>query len=336
MIFFTMNKLHELSSRITDEFPNIICIAEVKPKNFKRTLSLVECNIVGYNTKALNIVQDTGRRMLLFIKKDIKYKLVDTSLFTDSLPQEVIACQVVTNNGNSLIIACVFRSPNSTADNTNSLNQTLRALAKRYYSNLVVLGDFNYPKIDWTHCTTTTNTNDPNFMFLETIRDCFLQQYVKSPTRGRNCDNPSLIDLALCNNDDLVLDVSVLSPLGKSDHSLIEMQVRCDINVDLKTYYYDYKNANFDMIRSVFNNDFNSQLNDLSDVNDQVCLLLNTLNEALSQYVPIKECNFTNTAPVKLNGTAKSKKLRQKQRLWKQYIKTNDTSTYVKFRKVSN
>ena len=52
--------------------------------------------------------------------------------------------------------------------------------------------------------------------------------------------------------------VSVISQLGKSDHSLTEMQVRCDINVDLKTYYYDYKNANFDMIRSVFNSDFNS------------------------------------------------------------------------------
>ena len=108
--------------------------------------------------------------------------------------------------------------------------------------------------------------------------------------------------------------------------------VRCDTNVDLKTYYYDYKNANFDMIHSVFNSDFNSQLNDLSDV----CLLVNTLNEALAHCVPINECNFTNTAPVKLNGTAKSKKLRQKQRLWKQYIKTNDTSIYVKFRKVSN
>ena len=81
-----------------------------------------------------------------------------------------------------------------------------------------------------------------------------------------------------------MLDVSVLSPLGKSDHSLIEMQVRCDINVDLKTYYYDYKNANFDMIHSVFNSDFNSQLNDLSDINDQVCLLVNTLSEALAQY----------------------------------------------------
>ena len=27
-----------------------------------------------------------------------------------------------------------------------------------------------------------------------------------------------------------------------------------------------------------------------ADVNDQVCLLVNTLNEALAQHVPIKEC----------------------------------------------
>ena len=112
--------------------------------------------------------------MLLFIKKYIKYKLVDISLFTDSVPNEVIACEVVTNNDNSLIIACGYRSPNSTAHNTNILNGTLRALTERYYSNLVVLGDFSYPKIDWTHCTTTYNTNNLNFMFLETIRDCFL------------------------------------------------------------------------------------------------------------------------------------------------------------------
>ena len=141
-----MNKLHELSSGITDEFPDIICIAKVKPKNFKRTLSLVEYKIVGYNSEDLSIVQDTCRNMLLFMKKNIKYKLVDISLFNDSVPQEVITCEVVINNGNGLIIACVYCSRNSTDDNTNTLNRTLRALAERYYSKLVVLGDFNYPK----------------------------------------------------------------------------------------------------------------------------------------------------------------------------------------------
>ena len=87
------------------------------------------------------------------------------------------------------------------------------------------------------------------------------------------------------------------------------------------------------MIPSVFNSDFNSRMNNLTDVNEQVYLSGNTLNQALSPRVPIKECKFAHTAPVKLNGTTKSK-LRQKQRLWKQYMKTNGTSTDVKFRKV--
>ena len=95
---------------------------KVKPKKFKKTLPLVEYNTVGNNTEALNISPDSGRGMLLFIKKDIKYTLIYISLFTE----------VVTNSDNSLIIACVYRSPNSTADNTNT------ALAERYYSKLVV------------------------------------------------------------------------------------------------------------------------------------------------------------------------------------------------------
>ena len=43
------------------------------------------------------------------------------------------------------------------------------------------------------------------------------------------------------------------------------------------------------MICSVFNSDFHSRMNNLSVVNDQVCLLVSTLNEALVQNVPIKE-----------------------------------------------
>ena len=48
-----MNKLHELSSRITDEIPDIICIAEVIHKNFKRTLSLVLVEACCYLLKKI-------------------------------------------------------------------------------------------------------------------------------------------------------------------------------------------------------------------------------------------------------------------------------------------
>ena len=64
-------------------------------------------------------------------------------------------------------------SPNSTVDNTNSLNRTLGGLAERYYSILVVLSDFNCPKIDWIYCKTISNTNDLNLCFLEQSETVF-------------------------------------------------------------------------------------------------------------------------------------------------------------------
>ena len=44
----TTDKLNELKGQIDCDYSNIVCIAEVKPKNFIRTLSLVEYYINGY------------------------------------------------------------------------------------------------------------------------------------------------------------------------------------------------------------------------------------------------------------------------------------------------
>ena len=68
---FTTDKLNELKGQLDCDYPDVVCIAEVKPKNFIRTLSLVEYYINGYNLEAINIVHDEGRGMLLYIKKSI-------------------------------------------------------------------------------------------------------------------------------------------------------------------------------------------------------------------------------------------------------------------------
>ena len=39
---------------------------------------------------------------------------------------------------------------------------------------------------------------------------------------------------------------------------------------------------------------------------------------------------------IKLDKTVEKSKLRPKQKLWKQYLKTKDTKTYSDFRKTSN
>ena len=48
---------------------------------------------------------------------------------------------------------------------------------------------------------------------------------MKSSTRSRNSENPSLLYLVINNNDDLIDNVSLLPPLDKSDHSAVEVLV---------------------------------------------------------------------------------------------------------------
>ena len=93
--------------QIDCDYPDIVCIAEVNPKNFIRTLSLVEYYINGYNLEAINILEDEDRGMLLYIKKSIQYHLLGQFLFTSILTQETTVCELKTEDSNLLAIACV-------------------------------------------------------------------------------------------------------------------------------------------------------------------------------------------------------------------------------------
>ena len=146
-----------MKRRIDCDYPDIVCIAEVKPKNFIRTLSLVEYYINGYNLEAINMLGDEDRVMLLYITKSIQYHLLDQFLFTNILTQEIIVSELKIEVSNLLVIACVYRSPNSTVNNSDNLNVLLKKISDKYNINLVVLGHFNYPKIDWVHYSTNSS-----------------------------------------------------------------------------------------------------------------------------------------------------------------------------------
>ena len=55
----------------------------------------------------------------------------------------------------------------------------------------------------------------------------------------------------------------------------------------------------------------------------------------MTNIYPQKKCFINPRNHIKLDKTAKSK-LRKKQRLWKQYLKTKDLKTYTDFRRTSN
>ncbi len=64
--------------------------------------------------------------------------------------------------------------------------------------------------------------------FFEIAEEKFLFQVIKSPTRFRGGNNPSILDLTFTKYPDDVLSAQMLAPRGKSDHVviLLELQIK--------------------------------------------------------------------------------------------------------------
>ena len=91
-----------------------------------------------------------------------------------------------------------YRSPCSTAENDLNLFALISSLCTAKVGNLLCLGDFNWPNIDWSTWTPSSNSGS-EFQFIDTLRKNFLNQYVSIPTRARGDDHPHILDLVLTN-----------------------------------------------------------------------------------------------------------------------------------------
>ena len=65
---------------------------------------------------------------------------------------------------------------------------------ERTHSYILVCGDFNFKEIDGENEFLGGNHQRIS-VFMETIQDLFLKQHVTEPTRYRNGEEPSLLDL---------------------------------------------------------------------------------------------------------------------------------------------
>ena len=66
-------------------------------------------------------------------------------------------------------------------------------------------------------------------LFLECLRDSFLYQHVKEPTRYRSQNVPSILDLILTNEESMVSNLQYKPGLGKIDHLVLEFTYNCYI-----------------------------------------------------------------------------------------------------------
>ena len=117
--------------------------------------------------------------------------------------------------------------PNSSETNNVNLFKLLREVSENRYSHKLIMGDFNFPEIDWLDQSTSVSETHIASRFLENIRDCYLYQLVQENTRYRIGQEPSLFDCIFTNEENMVDNIHCCSALRKSGHVVISFQFKC-------------------------------------------------------------------------------------------------------------
>ena len=236
----TSNKLAELKARIPNIKPHIIIVTEVKPKHYKERL-MQDFTLNNFVIFGCDLTPNDDRGILIYVHESVSESI---SHFT-KIPSfnETIFIEVKLKKGDKLLIGGIYRSPNSTSEvNNKAMLNLIRTVCNGTYSHICIVGDFNCPRINW-HLRDFIGPEDSfESQFLNVVDDYFLYQHIDQPTRSRGTDNPSLLDLVLTNEENMVSNIQYHSPLGLSDHVLISFKFNCyteAMHYNRKVYLYN-------------------------------------------------------------------------------------------------
>ena len=157
-VFYTnadnlIDKRNELyHSRISAK-PEIKCITEILPKKALLSVDDCELQIQGFDCFTNNNNSMCHGGVLIYTRKCLEALTVN---FSKRDYQEYVHCKLSSKNSGLLHILCVYRSPSSTTENNINLNSLISEFSK-LNGHLLILGDFNYPTINWATLGTPHN-----------------------------------------------------------------------------------------------------------------------------------------------------------------------------------
>ena len=311
----------ELRAYIRNNRYDIIAITEVFPKNCG-TLDYDSplWSIEGYVCHKPKNKAFTGRGCLIYTKDDLPFYDI---MNLDTKFVEYVQTGISINQNSKLLLSCIYRSPNAT--DPIVLEEIKHLLTTKKIQNvnfdfMIHMGDFNFKDIDWELQVSTSNLNQLSVKFLQIIEDSYLIQHIIEPTRLRDGNAPSTLDLIFTNEVELVEDITHNAPLGKSDHETIEFELITVGNLQTKEIKpkLNYNKGDYVTIREKLDLvNWEVELN-YENVEEVWLKFAELLNKITRENIPV--CNFKpklfNTPWMKADVLEAVKTKRSK---WKKY-----------------
>ena len=242
--------------------------------------------------------------------------------------------KVKLRNNDSLLCGCIYRTPSKdnkkVIETTKAICDVITEAVARKDTHLLICGDFNYPEIDWSCEFVPLETVKP---FINTVQECYLHQHVCKPTRYREGQESSLLDLVLSVEEQMVHNLEHFPGLGDSDHECLRFDVNCYKDDWKENRMPSYNKAKYETIRE--------RLKDI----DWISKLRGTFLEAYSCFESELTSAMAGCIPEKGKGKVKKniyltteavKMKDRKNKLWRRYKKTGIQYDHTRFKQVKN
>lgn len=306
--------------------PDIIAITEANPKNSKFQLQPSEYSTEGYEAH----VSIAGRGIIVWVRHGLEAtpQIIDTGF------QESLWIKIKLQDRHTLLFGCIYRSPNSTQENNQHLNELIKNLNEENFTHLLICGDFNFPNINWE----TNTSQDPVAQdFLDSCDDTFIHQHIQKPTRTRTGQHPHVLDLVFSNEEEMVRTITHESPLGKSDHSCLTFKYLCTVdkkdNLNGRVIQC-FERGDYQAINTRFmSTNWQEELQGTTqEAYDKFCTIF---HQACEEHVPTRTLSSKKKS---LRGltTNECEIIRKKHRAWTRFIETRDDQKYKDYTKLRN
>ena len=285
------------------EDPEFIFVTEVKPKNGSPTCKeLLEIN--GYNLHLNSSYSEDGTRGTAIYSKDyLSVTTIENEVtmeFKDSLWLELHG------RSDKILLACIYRSgtPAKALALDPKLHNAIQHMSNlNCYSEVVLAGDFNHPRIKWStvnydfenHIIPQPPNSQCDLNFVKCLEESSLVQHVTKPTRYRYSENPdktpdqtpTLIDLILTRHSETIEDLQYKSHLGASDHLILQFEISYDIQkpIEIRKPKLNYMKADMKKFNTLMNTDWDVKLLNKTP-EEAYTVFLEVYNHAVAESIP--------------------------------------------------
>ena len=278
-----------------------------------------------------------GGGLLLYVKD--KWQATCCTELNDYGFSQSLWCSVKVKTGKLLVGLC-YRSPASTCTSVNNdklLDLLTEVVQQGGYSNLLIMGDFNYPSLDYFHNSVSSGPDSAAAKFLDTTHELLLFQRVTEPTRMRVGQQPFCVDYVFTDSDNVIEEINYWDPLGKSDQVILEWDLLIETATPTSQQpKLNYCKGNYEAITGrLFSVDWKASLQNMT-TNQMWITFRGVLDTLIEEYIPLKtEFRKRKGQSLWISG-ATIKTMKQRSTAWRKYRQFQSATNYEEYRRIRN